>query len=273
MLSKIIALFLLVIPATVFARDQLPPRPVEQCAVQIPWGMPSTKVGNAVICRHAYILQYDILAKIPIWVAYTLTPNNAVGCVPRTNAFAEDDSLPDWQQSKLSDYAKSGYDIGHLASAASMAFDQTAMQESFLLSNMSPQLPGLNRGIWKVLETSERTWAWTTKHTFTIYSGNIYTIGKSKTIGQNSVVVPDYLYKILIDNNTQQVQAFLFPHKEGQGTDLSVVSTTVSEIERLSGTTFPVPATVDKNKKSSVVWPVNFKLLATAKKTQCNTSE
>ena len=256
-------------PATAVAWEQSSPHPIEQCASYTPWGIPSTKVGNTVICRHAYILEYDIIAKIPLWVAYTLTPDYAVGCIPRSNSFAEDDSLPDWQQSELDDYAKSGYDIGHIASAASMAFDQTAMQESFLLTNMSPQLPGLNRGIWKVLEVSERTWAWTTKHTYTIYAGNIYTKGKSKTIGRNSVVVPDYLYKIVVDNNTQQVQAFLFPHTEGQGTDLSVVSTSVTHIEQLSGVSFPLPAGVDKTAKATRVWPADFKVLATAKKSQC----
>jgi len=272
MLSKILAIFLLVTPMHAFAWDQSSPRPVEQCAALTPWGMPSTRVGNTLICRSAYILEYDIVAKIPIWVTYTLTPDRAVGCIPRSNSFAEDRSLPDWQQSELDDYAKSGYDIGHIASAASMAFNEDAMYESFLLSNMSPQLPGLNRGIWKVLETTERTWAWTTKHTYTVYAGNIYTVGTSKTIGSNSVVVPDYLYKIIIDNNTQQAQAFLFPQREGQGTDLSTVSVSIGEIEQLSGITFPVPNTVDKNKKSTTIWPANFKTLTTAKKTQCGSN-
>ncbi len=273
MLSKIFAIFLLVIPTYSFAWDQSPPKPVEQCAALTPWGTPSTRVGNVLICRYAYILEYDVIAKIPRWVVYTLTPEKAVGCIPRSNSFAEDDSLPEWQQSELSDYAKSGYDIGHIANAASMAFNQDAMYESFLLSNMSPQLPGLNRGIWKVLETTERTWAWTTKHTYTIYAGNIYTNGKSKTIGKNSVVVPDYLYKIIINNNTNQAQAFLFPHKEAQGTDLSVVLSSIDNIEKLSGISFPVPATVDKNKTPGAVWPADFKILTSAKKTQCTVTE
>ena len=150
-----------------------------------------------------------------------------------------------------------------------MAFDNQAMQESFLLTNMSPQLPGLNRGIWKVLESSERAWAWSTKHTLTIYAGNIYTIGRSKTIGASAVIVPDYLYKIIIDNTTGQVQAFLFPHREGQGTDLSVVLSTVAEIEKLSGTIFPLPPAADKNAKPAAVWPADLKAVADAKKAQC----
>jgi endonuclease G len=270
MIYKIAALMVLLFsPATAVAWTQNPPLPVDQCRVQVPWGMPTVKTGMPVICRHAYVLEHDNTAKIPVWVAYTLTPEHAVGCIPRTNAFAADDSLADNERATPEDYAKSGFDIGHMASAANMAFDNQAMQESFLLSNMSPQLPGLNRGIWKVLESSERAWAWRTKHTFTIYAGNIYTVGRSKTIGKNAVIVPDYLYKIVIDNTTRQVQAFLFPHREGQGTDLAVVLTTIAEIERLSGTVFPVPPNVNKYAKPAAVWPADLKAVADAKKTQC----
>lgn len=270
MIYKIVALTVLLFsPATAVAWTQNPPLPVSECSAQVPWGMPSVKTGMPVICRHAYVLAHDNTAKIPAWVAYTLTPEHAVGCIPRTNAFAADDSLAKHERAEPDDYAKSGFDIGHIANAADMSFNNQAMQESFLLTNMSPQLPGLNRGIWKVLESNVRAWAWNTKHNFTIYAGNIYTVGRSKTIGDNAVIVPDYLYKIVIDNTTKQVQAFLFPHREGQGTDLAVVSSTVAEIEALSGTVFPVPPGVDKTAKSTAIWTADLKAVADAKKSQC----
>ena len=263
------ALLLLTLPAAALAWDQKPPQAPAACAAQMPWGEPSTKAGMPVICRHAYILEHDNAARIPLWVAYTLTPEHAVGCIPRTNAFAADASVPKGQRAELEDYAKSGYDIGHLANAADMAFDDQAMQESFLLTNMSPQLPGLNRGIWKVLESYERAWAFNTKHTFTIYDGNIYTVGKSKTIGPDGVVIPDQLFKILIDDNTKEVQAYLFPHKEGQGTDLAPLLTSVAQIEQLTGTVFPVPPGVDKTKRAAAPWGGDLTPVADAKKAQC----
>ena len=125
------ALLLLTLPAAALAWDQKPPQAPAACAAQMPWGEPSTKAGMPVICRHAYILEHDNAARIPQWVAYTLTPEHAVGCIPRTNAFAADASVPKGQRAELEDYAKSGYDIGHLANAADMAFDDQAMQESF----------------------------------------------------------------------------------------------------------------------------------------------
>ena len=57
------------------------------------------------------------------------------------------------------DYKASGYDRGHLAPAADMGWSTQAMQESFYYSNMSPQLPAFNRGIWKQLEELVRDWA------------------------------------------------------------------------------------------------------------------
>jgi endonuclease G len=58
-----------------------------------------------------------------------------------------------------SDYTNSGFDRGHLAPAGDMKWSETAMDESFLMSNISPQKPAFNRGIWKKLEEKIRSWA------------------------------------------------------------------------------------------------------------------
>ena len=85
MIYRIAALVvLLFLPATALAWTQKPPLPVAECSAQVPWGMPSVKPSMPVICRHAYILEHDNTAKIPVWVAYTLTPANAIGCIPRS---------------------------------------------------------------------------------------------------------------------------------------------------------------------------------------------
>jgi endonuclease G len=59
------------------------------------------------------------------------------------------------------DYAKSGYDRGHPARAADLGWSAQTMRESFYFSNMSPQLPAFNRGIWKKMEEKVRDWALT----------------------------------------------------------------------------------------------------------------
>jgi endonuclease G len=251
-----------------FAWDQKPNKPIAECAAQLPFGVPSTnKPGTTVLCHTAYAVLHDDTAKIPVWVAYTLTPKNAIGCVERTNAFVANNILGA-KSAKPSDYAGTGYDQGHLAPDGDMSWDQQVEYESFLMSNMSPQLPNLNRGIWKSLESNVRAWAYGNNTSYTVYAGNIYTVGKSKTIG-TGVVVPDFLYKIVINNSTKEVLAFTFAQLDKQEIDLPKNLVSVAKIEQLTGITFAVPPGHDKTKAATAVWPVDLKKTADAKKAQC----
>jgi len=269
MRKLLVALVLLIIPAAAVAWDQKPNQPITACAAQVPYGAPVLNKPNTVVeCHSGYAVQHDNTAKIPAWVAYTLTPQHAIGCVPRTNAFAAD-AILGTNGSKPSDYAGSGYDQGHLAPDGDMSWDTQVEYESFLMSNMSPQLPNLNRGIWKALESNVRAWAYGNGHNYTVYAGNIYTVGKSKTIGADNVVVPDFLYKIVIDANTKQVLAFTFPQVAAQPIDLPAHLVSVTDIEKATGISFPMPAGVDKNFKAIAVWPVDLKKTADAKKAAC----
>ena len=265
------AFFLL--PFTVLAWDQKPNMPIQACAAQMPWGVPQLNKPNTLIeCHTAYAVQHDEVAKIPDWVAYTLTPPHAIGCVPRSNAFAADNILPKGQRSEVKDYAGSGYDQGHLANDADMSWDQQVELESFLMSNMSPQTPATNRGIWKVLETYVRAWAYGNNTAYTVYAGNIYG-ANSKTIGDDHVVVPDYLYKIVINDTTNEVQAYAFPNSTAnQGNDISKFLTSVAVIEQNTGISFPVPQGTDKSAKAAAPWPVDLKKTADAKKAACGNS-
>jgi len=256
---------LLLLPTLAIAANQQPPKPIDSCKVQVPYGLPSTIANHPIICRSAYILEHDPIAKIPNWVAWTLTPDHAIGCVVRTNAFATDQSLPDGQRSESKDYAASGYDQGHLANDADMSWDDQVEHESFYMSNMSPQLPSVNRGTWKNLESAARAWVYLTKHPFTEYAGNIYS-SASKKIGVNKVVVPDALFKIVIDNTTKRSYAFLMNNKDGLDSDFTKYQVTVADIEKATGTTFPVP---DSKTIKNPLLPVDLKTLAEDKKKQC----
>jgi endonuclease G len=259
------SLLLFLISFSAFAADQQPPKPIDTCKVQVPYGAPSVSSGHPVICRSAYLLEHDPVAKIPNWVAWTLTPEHSIGCVPRSNAFATDQSLPKDQRSTPADYAGSGYDQGHLANAADMLWDAHVGDESFYMSNMSPQLPSVNRGTWKNLESAERAWAYQTKHSFTIIAGNIYS-SSSKTIGPDKVVVPDFLFKLVTDNTTKNTYAFLFPHKDGLDSDFTKYQVTVADVEKASGITFYVP---DSKTTKNQVPVIDLKTLADDKKNKC----
>jgi endonuclease G len=261
---KVLLLALVGVSTAAFGADQAPPKPVATCASMVPYGTPSSKAGEPVICRSGYILEHNNTAKIPGWVAWTLTPEHVISCLPRDDAFAADQSLGA-NSAKPSDYAGSGYDQGHLANNADMSYDATVARESFIMSNMSPQLPAVNRGTWKNLESAERAWVYSSKHAYTIIAGNIWS-ASSKTIGAGKVVVPDTLFKILTDNTTKKSIAFMMPNQAGIVPDFTKYQVTVADIEKASGYTFNVPDA--KNVKNPVP-AVDLKTVADDKKNQC----
>ena len=262
------ALFLIGSLASTVAADQRPSLPPAQCAQHVPYGAPEvTRPDAALICRQGYELYHDNVAKIPVWVAWNITPEHVNGCVVRSNAFATDQSLPKGKGSTPADYVGSGYDQGHLANDVHQSWDDTVERESFIMSNMSPQLPGLNRGIWKLLETATGSWAFSRQHTLIVYAGNIYS-PDDKKIGPGKVTVPHQLWKIVIDKNTNEVLAFLFQQTESQGNSLAQVQVTVDDIEKASGIVFHLPPGASKTAKTPI-WPMDFKKLAQGKKAAC----
>jgi len=152
---KRIILSIVMLAATLpaLAWQQRAPQTGAACGANLVYGLPAvTKPDATLICRQGYVTLHDNQAKVPVWTAWVLTPNHINGCVPRSNAFAADQSLPAGKRSDPRDYAGTGYDQGHIANDAHQSWDQQVELESFLMSNMAPQLPGLNRGAYKLLE-------------------------------------------------------------------------------------------------------------------------
>ena len=266
-------LLLLALVATqALAWDQRPPLPVQACQVHSPYGFAQTARTAQPICREAYLVAYDAPVKIPVYVAYTLLPQNALGCWPRTNAFVADKSLGG-TGARPDDYAGTGYDKGHAAPDGDLSWSEQVEYESFLMTNMYPQHGSLNRGIWKLLETSVRGWAVQTNQSYTIYVGAIYGAG-NPTIG-NGVIVPHAYYKIVINNNTKQIAGWRFPHTKpyvNLGNDLTKFRVTVANIQQEAGVKYAFPAgTVELQPGQE--WPVNFGALTNAKRAKCGKAD
>lgn len=241
-----------------------PPRPIEACSAELPYGIPtSLKERTIKFCRTGYAVEYDLQAKVPVWVAYVLTPEEAVGCFPRTDNFAIDYSLPAEARSTFKDYRRSGYDTGHMANDADLRWDPVAGDESLLLSNMTPQLPGFNRGIWKKLEDSTRGWALSRHSPIMVYAGAIYGPA-DKTIGAG-VKVPAAFFKVLVDTTTSEVQVYLFKH-EATTYPLTDFLSTLAEVERQSGVKLPMPANPQVTAKG---WSRDIKSNKRAKDIAC----
>lgn len=269
MLRKIFLIFGIILAVTTAsAADQIEPKHISHCESFSQYGFPKDKVNDAIIiCRTAYEVKYDFTAKIPIWVVYTLTPANTIGCIPRSNAFRYDQSLPREHRSTLADYAGSGYDTGHLANGADMSWDEEVERESFILSNMAPQTPELNRGAWKTLESAIRSWSYNNNSDITIYAGPIYDVNQDKKIGPNNVVVPHAFFKIVIDNKKKETLAFVFENNKRKSKDLSAYQVTVQDVETATRIEFPVP---DSKTAKNDIWTINTILLSTAKKKKCD---
>lgn len=259
---KYLFLFALVWVSNSYAWTQTPPRPMQACAVDAPYGFPQGKNG-VPLCRLAYATVFDSQAKLPIWTVWTLTPSEALGCVPRSNVFTRDQSVPNSPTPE--DYAGTGFDKGHVAPNGDMNFDQQVANESFLMTNMVPQIGNLNRGIWKLLETWTRTYVVQRNTSVTVYAGPIYNY-TNKTIG-TGVVIPQAFYKIVIDNKTNEVFAFLFPHSGIASNDLDVVLSSVVAIESQTGLQFPLPQGAQGKRTKDV--PIDYNVLTSAKKAKC----
>lgn len=116
----------------------------------------------------------------------------------RSNDFRPDEKISTGSAT-LADYKSSGYDRGHLVPAADMSFDADAMSETFYMSNMSPQAPQFNRGIWVNLETQVRLWAQKFGKIYVV-SGPVLNKSAEEfpSIGKNQVSVPEFYYKVIL---------------------------------------------------------------------------
>ena len=195
------------------------------------YGVPSR--CDQIIEREGYALGYSYDMKIPLWVSYRLTSNEVVSIVARrSNNFKTDFDLVAGRSSP-EDYRKSGYDKGHLAPAADMHWSTNAMNESFLMSNMAPQTPALNRKTWASIESLARSKAISEQSMF-IISGIISTNIMPKMIGQSGVVVPDAFFKVLYDETPpQKMIGFIVPN-ECPSTNIWMYAYTVSNVEEVA---------------------------------------
>lgn len=185
-----------------------------------------------------YILQYAEKFEQADWVAYELTKEEVFGNVAeRSNKFKSDPKIKTGSASDA-DYKKSGYDRGHLAPAADMKYSAEAMSDCFYYSNMSPQVPAFNRGIWSTLESIVRYWA-VTNESVLIVTGPILSKPPYPTIGPDHVAVPEYFYKVILDYRLPEIKgiAFIVPNKKNDKT-IDSYACTIDEAERISGIDF-----------------------------------
>ena len=177
-------------------------------------GTPSR--DGQLVDRTGYAFLYSEKHEQPLWVSYKLTKAEVQNKVAKRKDNFRLDPVIKTGSAILADYEGSGYDRGHLAPAGDMAWSKETMSESFFLTNMSPQVPGLNRGMWRILEEQIRKWTRKEKELY-IITGPIIR-PNYKTIGPNKVTVPQWYYKIIVDYHEPEIKAlaFMIPNRKPQ---------------------------------------------------------
>lgn len=211
---------------------------------------------NKKLAAHTYGLcfegQADMFSGVtrtPLWAAEHLTRDRieAAHDIKRHNAFHPEERLPYNVRSELYDYARSGYDRGHMAPSGDMPTEE-AQYGSFSLANMVPQQPDNNRNLWEGIESSTRTLA--------EQRGNIYVVTGPIFEGANlqringRVLVPTSIYKAIYDPSRQEGAAYITPNAPGM--NYQVVP--IAELERRTGID-PFPAMPASAKQTAMRLP------------------
>ncbi len=197
-----------------------------------------TNPAGVVVQHKYYALSYVEKYELPEWCAYELTAERLKQpWVERSNDFRPDPKV-ETGSSTLNDYRRSRYDRGHIVPAADMAFSAEAMSETFFMSNISPQEPGFNKGVWRELEELTRDWAKRFKHLYVV-TGPVLTQPIQFWIGESQVAVAPTYYKVLLDLSEPEVKAigFLVPN-ETSTERIESFAVSVDEVEALTGINF-----------------------------------
>jgi len=226
---------------------------------ELPYRFNDTQIIN----HRYYTLSYNEKHEQANWVAYILKPENFSNNISRTNHFKKDLKI-NTGSANTNDYTFSGYDRGHLVPAGDMKINKFSMNESFLMSNISPQLPAFNQIIWKKLEELIRAWAEEIGLLY-IATGPILN-DELNCIGKNHVSVPNYFYKVILDYTEPEIKAigFIMPNKK-TNKKIKQFAVSIDKVEEWTGIDFfySLPDSIENKIESDIQlnqWNFNAKI-------------
>ncbi len=194
--------------------------------------------GELILQREGYTVSYNSETKIPNWVAWHLTADHIDGPYKRKGvSFAEDEEVAE-PRATLTDYRSSGYDRGHMCPSGDCRWSEKAQQQSFLLTNVCPQIHGLNSGDWNEMEMQCRKWAENYGDLYIVCGPVLYSKSRHKTIGRNKVVVPEAFFKVVLraGKDTAAI-GFIYKNESGNRPKTYYMNS-VDEVERITGYDF-----------------------------------
>lgn len=196
-------------------------------------GASTASTTNYLVVKKGYVMSYNGVEGRANWVGWTLKASD-VGPVERSNRFREDNNLPSrFKRVDDDDYAHSGYDRGHLCNSEDRTASEYLNEETFLMSNIIPQTPTLNRGPFKFLEAYCRKLAVKKGQQLLIYSGGI---GAADRLA-SGVPVPKFCWKAVYT----PTDAFyvLFPNEHELNKNWKTYLVSKDHLEKMTGFQFP----------------------------------
>ncbi len=195
------------------------------------------KVQNAsAYVKHTYFsLEYVESHEQSKWVFYKLTKPLVNGNTKRKINYFKKDTKIKTTSSSHSDYNNNGYDRGHLCPAGSMDMNTISLKETFITSNISPQKPGFNRGVWKRLENHVMILVNTYDSLYVVTCPIFKDI--IGTIGDSEVTIPGYFYKVIYIPHERLIYGYFIPNRKTSN-DVSSYKVSVDLIEDLTGIDF-----------------------------------
>ncbi len=202
---------------------------------------PRLKGEGELVVHTYYALTYNAEYNLATWAAYSLTEEKTRPFVKSKYTYMTD-TLVSTGTADYDDYRGSGYDRGHLVPARDMLFNETASYEVNYMSNITPQAPAFNRGIWRSLEQNVREWA-QKYDSVMVVCGPLLEKGLPRIGRENKVTVPNKYFKtILIHNDTISASiGFVIPNYQNKNNfsdDLYDYAVTVDELEKMTDLDF-----------------------------------
>ena len=167
-----------------------------------------------------YSLEYSYKYKHSYWIAYRFD-NTTGGNVGRNEAYKPDPELPSQYAAKHNDYTNSGYTRGHLCASSDRQYSKEANQQTFYMSNISPQSGnGFNQSgsAWNTGEDKVQAWGYNiSRSTDTLYVVKGGTIGEGMIKGyiKNEIAIPKYFFMAVLFRSGDNYKAigFYMPHE------------------------------------------------------------
>lgn len=227
------------------------PTPTPTLSVHLTMGNPSNAVTNVLqpnnylMEKQQYSMSYSRDNGGPNWVSWHLD-TSWLGSTPRQDDFRADTTLPSgWYRVLATDYSGSGFDRGHMCPSADRTVTVTANSATFLMTNMIPQLPANNQGVWANLESYSRTLVSQGNELYIISGGH----GLQHFIANGRVAVPAQTWKVIVvlpvgSNDVSRVTtstrtiAVVMPNSGSIGSDWRAYRVSVDQVEAITGFDF-----------------------------------